>query len=150
VADKQVQSKFFGPVEYREDTIFHFPQGLPGFEAEVDFVPLTQPATDPIVFLQSIATPELCFMTMPVLVVDNQYRLQLSPEDLQALELSNSEPKIGTDILCLAILTVVPDHPPTVNLMSPIAVNINNRRGVQVIQLETQYSHQQSLPEGTC
>ena len=46
-----------------------FPEGLPGFERERRFLPLEMPDQHPLVFLQSAATPALCFVTLPVLAV---------------------------------------------------------------------------------
>ena len=52
---------------------------------------------------------------------------------------------VRVSILCLVIVTLREDRPPTANLMSPVVVNLANRRAAQVIQTETGYSHQHSL-----
>ncbi len=53
-------------------------------------------------------------------------------------------------LICLALVTVDPNHGATANLMAPLAVNLANRRAIQVIQAEG-YSYQHPLgdnPEG--
>lgn len=126
---------YFDELEYSEDAAFHFPAGIPGFEDQTGFVFLEQPHTQPLVFMQSLRNPELCFIAAPVFVVDPEYRLHLSAEEIAALELPAGEtPRIGNGILCLALLTVSEDADPTANLMSPIVVNLQLKKGIQAMQ----------------
>jgi len=53
---------------------------------------------------------------------------------------------IGSDVLCLAIITTGDGQPPTANLLAPIVMNLRTNVAVQAIQTETGYSHQQLLP----
>ncbi len=139
-------SRHFGPIEYQDDAIFEFPAGLPGFEQERRFVPIEHAASKPIVFLQSLTRPELCFITLPVLAVKKDYRLAVSPEDLRALALAEDrQPVIGADVLCLALISVAEGRLPTANLLAPVVVNLRTRRAVQAIQEESAYSHQYPL-----
>lgn len=134
-------SSSFGP-----ETVIEFPAGLPGFEQETRFLALEQPGTKPLVFLQSLSQPELCFITLPVGAVDPDYRLEVSPEDLRLLELpENRQPQIGTEVLCLVIVSVAEARRPTANLLAPLVVNLRTRRAVQAIAPDTGYSHQYPL-----
>jgi flagellar assembly factor FliW len=139
-------TKNFGIVDYELDAVIEFPAGLPGFEQETRFVALEQPATKPLVFLQSLSRPDLCFITMPVRAADPLYRLSVTPEDLRYLELPVSrQPEIGTEVLCLAIISVAEGRSPTANLLAPLVVNLRSRRAVQAIAHESGYSHQHAL-----
>jgi flagellar assembly factor FliW len=151
----QFATKHFGIIEFEGDAGFEFPCGLPGFEQERRFLPIEQPGTKPIVFLQSLTRPELCFMTLPVPVVEPSYQLAVAPEDLRILSLpEDRQPEIGSGVLCLAIISVAEDRPPTANLLAPIVVNLKTRQAVQAIQVESGYSHQHPLVaasgEGAC
>ncbi|MGH9665146.1 MAG: flagellar assembly protein FliW, partial [Bryobacteraceae bacterium] len=96
--------------------------------------------------LQSLIRPELCFLTLPVEVLTPDYRLNAAAEDLTALELNTAaQPKIGEEVLCLAILSVTGNQPPTANLLAPVVVNLKNRRAVQAVRLDAAYSHQHPL-----
>ena len=144
----KIETQNFGPLEYQQNAVVVFPAGLPGFEEERGFVVVEQPDTKPLIFLQSLTQPDLCFLTLPVLAVDHDYQLSISPEDLYILELPEEfQPVIGTDVLCLAILSLAEDRPPTANLLAPLVVNLKTRRAVQAIQVDTQYSHQHPLLE---
>lgn len=135
-------TKYFGSTEYETAAVVHFPAGLPGFEAELDFLPLNVPGQEPLVFLQSIRTPGLCFVTLPVLTVDSDYRLEMAEPDLVSIGLDPlRQPAIGSDVLCLAILTIS-EMGVTANLLAPIVVNLSNRRAIQAVAPGLQYSHQ--------
>jgi flagellar assembly factor FliW len=137
----KLSTVYFPDLEYSNEAIFDFPAGVPGFEDQSAFLFLDQPQTRPLVFMQSLLNPGLCFLALPVLTVDPDYALSLSPEDLAALGLNAaSSPRIGVDIGCFVLMTVAEDAPPTVNLMSPIIINLRTRKGVQSIPAVSQYS----------
>ncbi len=138
----QLQTKYFGEIEYGEEAVFRFPAGLPGFESEHAFLFLEQPETKPLIFMQSVATAGLCFLMLPVLVADPHYRLQLGADDLAELQLPpGREPAIGVDVLCGALVCTRDGADPTVNLLAPIVLNLQTMVGTQVIQPECGYSH---------
>jgi flagellar assembly factor FliW len=139
-------SKYFGELDYSTEAIFQFPEGIPGFEDQTAFVFLEQPQTHPLVFMQSLVDPGLCFITVPVHVADPTYHAELSPEDLALLELPpEPPPQAGSDILCLTLVTVAEQADPTVNLASPIVLNLRNRKGVQAILPSSGHSLRQPL-----
>jgi len=147
------QTRYFGPVEYEEASVLVFPEGIPAFEQERRFLLLRQPVNEPLVFLQSLDTPDLCFVTLPAAVVAPGFRLRLSPEDLQALEFeTDRQPRVGADALCLVVLSLEERKPPTVNLLAPIVVNVRTLRARQAIQPESGYSLREPLPlrEAAC
>ena len=143
----QLQTKYFGTVSCEQSELFEFPLGLPAFEQEKTFAPLDLPGTGPLLFLQSTTRADLCFLCFPILVVDPHYQLSISPEDLKVLDLdSGRQPRIGNEVLVLALLSIQQDHPATANLMAPVVVNPRNRRAVQAIRCDATYSHQHAIP----
>ena len=139
-------SKYFGELEYSPEAAFQFAAGIPGFEDQTAFVFLDQPHNHPLVFMQSLSQPDLCFIAVPVFVADPRYKVNLSPEDRESLKLSSPlDPRIGVDVLCLALVTVREDADPTVNMASPIVLNLENRMGIQSIQERSPYSMQHPL-----
>jgi len=139
-------SRHFGPVEYQSDAVFDFPAGLSGLEQEHRFLAIEHAAGRPIVFLQSLSRPELCLLTLPVLAVQSDYKLAVPPEALRTLGLADDrQPAIGTEVICLAILSVAEGRPPTANLLAPVLINTRKRVGVQAIQEGSAHSCQRSL-----
>ena len=142
-----LNTKYIGRIRYNEQDTLEFPAGLPGFDQERQFVAVEVPSAKPILLFQSLKTPGLCFMTLPVMVVDQAYQLSMSSEDLQAIGLDPArQPEIGPDVLCVAILAVAEGQDPTANMLAPLVVNFKTRQAVQAIQVETNYSHQHPLP----
>jgi flagellar assembly factor FliW len=147
----QIRTAYFGELDYTEGTIFHFPYGLPGFENEHAFVFLQQPHTQPLLFLQSLGDPRLCFILLPILVIEPNYAANLDPDDLAALHLApGRQPVIGQDILCAAIVRPGGGESgePTANLMAPVIVNLKEQIGMQVIQSDSSYSYRHPIPIG--
>ena len=139
-----------------DDSPFYFPLGLPAFEEEKLFVAITIPDSEPLVFLQSARTPELCFLAFPIQAVQPEYHLALSPEDFAVLggegELT---PRMSADTLVLTLLSVRDGFPVTANLMAPVIINPRTRRAVQSVRQDAAYSHQYPISavsqvESTC
>jgi len=141
------ETKYFETISYDEDSVLHFPAGLPGFEHERRFLSLEQPANQPLVFLQSVTTPELCFVALPVTSIDPAYRLEMEEPDLELLGLPQSgDVAMRQDLLKLAVVTIS-EQGMTANLLAPIVINTKNLRAVQAIGPSQQYSHLHPLGE---
>lgn len=144
----ECETKYYGRLAYEEDSVFEFPTGLIGFENETRFLPVEPAGASPIVLLQSLATPLLCFVALPVLVVDPAYRIAALPEDLRAAGLPPGvEPVIGTDVLCLVLITIQEHQATTANLLAPLLVNLKTRQGVQAISTDPAHTHQHPFLE---
>ena len=143
-----METKNFGTIAYEQDSELNFPCGLPGFDGRKRFVAVRLQESDPLIYLQSLEDPDLCFITMPVLAVDPRYRLKVSGEDLGQLGLPVAkQPRIGEDVFCLTVLSIR-ESGPTANLLAPIVINMKTRKAVQAIAPEGGYSHQfELMPE---
>ena len=75
-----MQTKNFGTINYQPDSELEFPRGVPGFDGRRQFVAVRLVESDPLVYLQSLEDPDLCFITMPVLAVDPGYRLKVTAD----------------------------------------------------------------------
>jgi flagellar assembly factor FliW len=141
-----IETKYFGSIDCSEQDVIRFEEGVPGFETCRDFVCVEQDGTRPLIYLQSAERPDLCFLTLPILAVCPNYEVTIPPEDLGKLGLSaDRRPQIGSDIACLAIVAASPGAEPTVNLLAPVVINLQQHLGLQVIQFESDYSHQHRL-----
>jgi flagellar assembly factor FliW len=148
------ETRHFGAIGYEPETALEFPRGLPAFENCRRFLALSLPQREPLIFLQSLEENALCFLTVPVGVVDRQYELRMTDEDRELIGLAaGAEPRIGEDVLCLAVLSMR-EEGPTANLLAPIVMNLRDRRAVQAVAPGSGYSHQhpllpaEAVPEG--
>jgi flagellar assembly factor FliW len=134
----QVFSRNFGTIDYVAGEPFDFPNGLPGFPAEEAFLPVEVPGQLPLLYLQSLRTPDLCFIALPVKCIVAEYELVPNAEDLALIGL-RTDAKPGPEMLCLALVCFGEDGTAAANLRAPIIVNVKKRVGVQVIQSEDRY-----------
>jgi flagellar assembly factor FliW len=142
----RTKSKHFGQIEYSEELRIEFPLGLPGFEQETSFLAIEREGRNPILFLQSLLTPMLCFLVAPVFVIDPAYQMSVRPEDLQTLELQSEDAvRIGEDLACWVILSVPEGQQPSANLSAPIVVNLRTKRALQAIRTDSRYCCRQVL-----
>jgi flagellar assembly factor FliW len=137
-----VATRYFGTMDYQEESVLDLPLGLPAFESEKRFVLIEQPDYDPLVFLQSLNEPSLCFLSLPATAVDPAYELVVSDEDRAVLQWRGEVRPADAGLLVLTLLSLHDGLSPTANLMAPIVVNVQNRRAVQSIRLDRKYSHE--------
>jgi flagellar assembly factor FliW len=141
----QILTRRFGPLEVDEAAALHFPLGLPGFETHRRFALVECRTARPLMYLQSLDLPELCFVAAPVEAIDPAYQLELSSDDLHHLGLvENRQPPRG-EVLCLAILSAPESGRPTANLLAPVVIERASRRAVQAVRSDSRYSHQHML-----
>lgn len=128
------ETKFHGNIEFSPEQVLRIPKGLFGFPNEQQWLLLEVPSLRPLAFLQSTATPKLCFLSLPVQVVEPGYVLTLPDRDVRQLGYEPKRPPLlGTDVLCLALLTIAEGRPTTANLQSPVVIDIARHSGRQVI-----------------
>lgn len=133
----KLRSKYFHDIDYAQEDIIHFPNGLFGFEEEHEFLLLPFEGSDgTLLSLQSIQTPALAFVVMNPFALRPDYAPELTEEELRLLHVERSQE------LCFYTLCVVrePVGDSTLNLKCPLALNIDRREAIQVI-LETDDYH---------
>jgi flagellar assembly factor FliW len=142
-----VETLRFGPLEYDATAAIEFPSGVPGFDGQRRFVLVEQAALAPLVFLQSLETPDLCFPAVPAGAIDSQYQLEVPREDLELLGMDPArQPVVGSEVLCLAIVAAEAGAL-TANLLAPVVINLSLRVGVQAVRSDARYSHRHPLGE---
>ena len=132
----------FGPIEVEDEKVIHFPEGIPAFEQEHEFVIIPYDEESPYVFLQSLKTPDLAFlMTMPFSVFPDD-EFELDDENQQKLGLERQE-----DMLLYVLLTIpqgrVQDM--TANLVAPLVINVANQQGRQLVLEHSPYQTKHRL-----
>ncbi len=132
------ETMYFGTVSYEAGAAIEFPAGLPGFEDCRRFLPIEEAARLPLIFMQSLEQPGLCFLTVQVAAIDPGYQLKMSAEDMASVGF-DQQPGIAVDMVCLAVMSVDYARAPTVNLLAPIVVNPRTGRAVQSVRDDAVY-----------
>jgi flagellar assembly factor FliW len=139
------QTRYHGTISFAPHQVLHISNGLFGFPDEKEFLLLELPSMRPLAFVQSIRTPELCFIALPAQVVEPEYQLHLQPADIEAFGYSEDHPPtMGHDLLCLALITMREHEQATANLLAPLIIDISRHEGMQVL-VDSEYSHQHPI-----
>lgn len=139
----QLQTKYVGNIEVAEDKVIHFPNGLPGFAEEKQFIVLDIPGNPIFLTLQSMMTPDLAFIVTNPYHFYANYEFKLDKNIQEQLQIHSEE-----DIHVLSIVTLKePFATSTLNLKAPIIINDKQKLGKQYILLEEDYPTKAPLAE---
>lgn len=126
----------------RGQTTIYMPIGLLGFEHVKRYVLLSHPDEAPFLWLQMLDDPSLAFLCVSPLHVSPDYQPDISPADVEALQLTKPD-----DALIVSIVTLHPSGQPTVNLKGPVIINRHTLIGKQVVPSNAaDYASQHPLP----
>jgi len=131
----KITSKFLGEIEINEEQIIHFPNGLPGFEDEKQFVILPLEEQSPFAILQSINHSHVGFVIAYPFSFYPDYAFDLAHEDIEKLKLDSPN-----DCATYTIMTLKePFAKSTINLKAPIVINAKTKIGKQIILHDSDY-----------
>ncbi len=137
----KIETDYRGEVEYTESDVIHFEEAMYGFEGLKEFLLIGSLEEElPFHWLQSIEDTNLTFViTDPFLFVE-EYDFELDEFTTEQLELENIED------LIVYTTVIIPDsvEEVTVNLKSPIIINIRTKKAKQVI-LKEDYAYKHSI-----
>lgn len=107
-----------------------FPEGLPAFENVKEFVIISNEEEAPFLWLQATSVPNLAFLTIDPFLIYENYRPDISEDDVEALKINKPEDCI---VLSIVNLRHNKEGVVTANLVSPVVINWNEQVGKQVI-----------------
>lgn len=138
----KINTDYFGEVEYQEDEIITFPQGLYGFEEYHRFLPVAfQDDSDALLLLQSLDEEPLSFIVANPFQFFSDYHPVLSKEDFKKLGTEKEE-----ELSFYVILSIgSQDEGNRVNLRCPLVINVVTRGGIQAVLEDRKYSFRHPL-----
>jgi len=132
----------FGEIEVDDDLVFNFIEPILGYENLSKFILLDHTADSPFKWLQSTEDSNVAFpVTFPAFFGIN-YEFVIPEEKAKLLELTNAENLLSFNITC------VPQGNPqnsTVNLIGPIVINMENKKGMQLVLTNSSYTTRHKL-----
>jgi len=131
----QIITVHFGTLEVDPTDVLEFRRGPVPFVDLRRYVLLSREDEEPFQWLQSVDLPHLAMVTLPVPVVRPDYHPRLSDEDREWLRLAEAEEPTWLATVAFQDSSA-PDESPqlTANLLGPLAFNLAQRRGLQVVQ----------------
>ncbi|MCI9456303.1 MAG: flagellar assembly protein FliW [Oscillospiraceae bacterium] len=126
-----ILTRDFGEIEVAPEDIITFVSPMFGFEEMNRYVFLFAEENTNIVWLQSVDNPHICFILADPKIVEDNYNPRLSPEVRGALG-------EGDYLFWLVVVVAEDFRDSTINMKSPVVVNLHTKRAVQTI-LEEDY-----------
>ncbi|WP_026835005.1 flagellar assembly protein FliW [Eubacterium xylanophilum] len=126
-----VKTKYFGEIDLTDDKIITMERGLMGFEDYKNYTILfdSEKEKTTISWFQSLDEPGLAIPVINPLIVKPDYNPVVEDELLKGMGELTEE-----NLVILLTMTVPSDITQmTVNLMAPIIINSDTRKGAQVI-----------------
>ena len=125
-----------GSVEYSQDDVYHFPQGLLGFEKRKHYILVEREEYYPFVWMISVDDPMTSFVMVNPLIFHPDYNPNISKRELNELQIENPQ-----SLLMYVIVTLNRDPlKTTANLCGPILINTEKKIGKQLVLLDDSYS----------
>ncbi len=128
------ESKNLGTIEYTQDDMVKFEKGILAFDDNKDFVLIRNEETE-FYYLQSLEDEQLTFILIDLKDAMPNYNPEVAVEQLADLGEINSN--LGIYNIC-TVQEEIKDL--TVNLVGPLVINLDSRKGKQVIVANDEYS----------
>ena len=124
---RKINTNYFGELEIDEEFIFHFKDGMLGFEDLHDYVLISEESTAPFKWLISVDEPEIGFPLLSPWHIDVFY-----------------DPGIKYDMEKQALFVVITledeNGEMSANMKAPVIFNIDNQTGEQIILQSDKYT----------
>lgn len=128
----------WGKVEVGDGDLYHFPNGIPGFNEEKDFAIIAM-ADTPFWVLQSATNKELSFLLGDPFIFYPAYEFELPDDEAEELGIQSE-----VVVRCIITLKEQSDQS-TVNLLAPIILNPAGHFGKQIVLHKSPYHTKHSL-----
>ncbi len=133
----QIKTTRFGEIEVDDDLVFDFVEPILGYNQIKQYVLIDNSPDSPFKWLQAVDDPNIAFpITFPS-YFGIDYNFTVPEDKAQKLEITNAESVLSFNIACIPQGQA---QDSTVNLVGPIIINIENKKGLQLVLTDTKYS----------
>ena len=139
----KLQTKNFGIIEFDEAKKITFEKGIPGFRELHDYIIIEDEEEESVfAYLQSVEDGAVSFIVTNPHYFDEKYTADIKDEYVKQLGGGIS----GEDFSLFAIVTVTNTfETATLNLVAPLVIHNETRKGMQVILENTHYTTRHKL-----
>lgn len=140
----QFNTTYFGEIDVQDNQVIHFDEGLPGFEDKKKFVLLNNYDTEdpvPFMWLQSVEDENLAFVVTVPFFMRPDYEFEIPSDVASNIGLTSPE-QAGVYTICKISGKV---DSMSFNLRSPIIINAENKKAIQLVLPDTRYSAREIL-----
>lgn len=131
----KIDTRNLGVVEYKEEKVIVFQEGIPGFEELTRFILLEDKEIEGFLYLQSVEDKNICFVMTDPYNLKLDYTPSINESYFEKLGGGADEDFALYAIAC--IKEVIQES--TINLAGPILIHTKNMKGIQVITEDKVY-----------
>ncbi len=137
-----IESRLLGKVEVSDDYLYHFENGLLGFENYNDFYLLSMGEGNTFSVLQSKDDKDIGFILIDPFNVFSDYSPDIHDDDIASLLIETEK-----DISLMTIVTIKGSDSSsiTTNLLGPIVFNIKNNKAKQCVVSGDNYTTRHNI-----
>ncbi|WP_055668149.1 flagellar assembly protein FliW [Desnuesiella massiliensis] len=140
----KLETKYHGVLNYEEEEIITFPNGMLGFENLNKFIMFSAEENPMFTILHSLDDKDIGFLVISPFEVMENYEVKLSDNIIQQLNITEEK-----DVILLNTVTLnTKVENITVNLRAPIVINIKQKLGEQIIVDNEEYLIKYPLIKG--
>ncbi len=137
----QIQSKLLGLVDYEEEHVIHFDEGLIGIPDKTKFLLIEKEDFKPFSYLQSVDDPTFILIVVNPMLIEKEYKFSIFRGDLEAIDIKDEN-----DFSLLSIVIFAQKvQDITINLKAPLLINVHTKQALQVILQNDDYSVEEPL-----
>jgi flagellar assembly factor FliW len=136
-----IKTKAYGEIKVEENSAIYFKREILGFESFRYYYLIEMGDLPNFYWLQSKEEPQLAFIVVDPRLFKSDYELNIDESDVALLEMEKDDAVI--DFVIVNIPEDVTKM--TINLLGPIAINVNKRVAVQAISLNNEYGTKVSI-----
>lgn len=126
----QVQTRHFGTLSIDESEVIRFEQGILGFEDVHEYVLLGDREQTPFFWIQSVDGSDVSMIVADPFSLYPDYAVDLDDPEVASLEIGNPD-----KVLSLSVVIIPKDiRQMRANLKAPLIINLENNKGMQVVQ----------------
>jgi flagellar assembly factor FliW len=132
----KASTKYFSGVEYMDDDVIYFKDGLFGFDNYKNYLLIQfDKENDSLFCLQSLDEKNIAFVVINPYYFIKDYKVNLSDDDCRQLEITDPSHALVYSI-CVVKDKILDC---TVNLKCPVIINENTRQAKQIILEDSSY-----------
>lgn len=139
----KIKTKYLGELEIKDEDVLEFPKGLPGFEDRRKFVLLGIEGNEHFTVLQDIEEEFISFLLVNPWDFYSDYDIEIKNDSLKVIGIEPDE-EDSIDVYNIITLGKSLDES-TCNLLAPIIINGEDKKGRQVILNDSPYMTKHKL-----
>lgn len=131
----KLKTKNFGIIEYNNEDVLHFEDGILGFEGLHDYILLSSDEDTPFKWLQSLDNIDIVFVIIDPRIIIPDYTINVTADTLKSLEIDDVKHTLTY------VIVVIPEkiEKMTADMKAPIIINAKNNKAMQIILEDDRY-----------